>query len=200
VQWHEPILFPSAPIGDPRLKPRHLSFLAAVHHLATADFYLGVQIRNSDLMRRARISDHETFYKYRFDLDRIGYLSFAFWEGFATEYDLDRGDLAIPVGLLTDRHIATPGAIALYLALTALASRTNLTDQLYGTSCQATNRELQDAARFTSRGQLRRYRNELEDAGLITITRTASRPPTYNLTLNQAANAHLQTEATTLTY
>jgi hypothetical protein len=198
MDWHEPFRFPSTAIGDPRLKPRHLSLLAALHYLACRDFYFDLQIPNSDLMVLARFGDHQTLYRYRSDLDRIGYLSFFSWTGFATEYDLDRGDLSVPVGLLADRRITTPGAIALYLALTALASRTKASNELYGTSCMANNQQLQDAARFSGPAQLRRHRKELTDANLLVVTPHQSKPPAYELTLNQGANTHLQAELATL--
>jgi len=197
MEWFEPVRFPSQAIGDPRLKPRHLSLLAAIHHFTSIEFYFRLQIPNRDLMCFARIRDHETMYRYRRDLDRIGYLSFFSWEGFATEYDLEWGDLAVPSGLLTDKRIPTPGAIALYLALTALASRNRTQEEVYGTSCEATNQQVQDAARFTGRNQLRRYRNELIGAGLIRVTRNPGKPPTYNLLLNDAANTHFQAQVAT---
>ncbi len=158
------------------------------------DFYFDLQIPNRDLMVLARIGDHETLYKYRNDLDRIGYLSFLQLRGFATEYDLRIGDLAVPTGLLADRRIITPGAIALYVALTALASPNRASDEPYGTSCQFSSRQLLDAARFSSRGQLRRYRSEIEDIGLIKVTRTPGRPPNYHLALNEMAQVKLDND------
>ena len=198
MEWFEPIYFHSAAIGDPRLKPRHLSLLAALHYFGRRDFYIDLQIPNHDLMILARFGDHETLYKYRSDLDRIGYLSFLGWRGFATEYDLEFGDLAVPVGLLADRRITTPGAIALYVALTTLAARTRSPDDMYGASVQITNPALQEAARFSGRAQLRRYSEELADVDVMGVTRSRHKPPTYELTLNQAANLQLQTEPATL--
>jgi hypothetical protein len=106
----------------------------------------------------------------------------------------------VPAGLLADRHITHPGAIALYTALTALAARTKNSDETYGTSIQITNPLLQAAARFSGPAQVRRYRNELTDANVIKVARNPSKPPTYELTLNEGANAQLKLETANLTH
>ena len=198
MEWFEPIFFPSAAVGDPRLKPRHLSLLAALHYFARRYIYFDLQIPNRDLMVLARIGDHETLYRYRLDLDRIGYLSFFQWRGFATEYELKMGDLGVPAGLLADQRLTSPGTIALYVALTALATGTRSPDDMYGTHVQISNPFLQEAARFSGPAQLRRYSTELTDVNVMGVTRNRNKPHTYELTLNQGANQQLLAVAATL--
>lgn len=101
-----------------------------------------------------------------------------------TEYTIPAaGQTSVPAGVVTDKRITTPGAIALYLALSTLARGTGG----YPLHCQATNQQLMTAAGFSTRRQLVRYRTELTTHDLLETTHTPSRPPAYRLPLNQAA-------------